>query len=62
MPGEIALSVAHDIQPTNHPPALYRLLPDGGVDCFASPGDIARKTDVDGQQSGQGHAVSDVPS
>ena len=41
MPRQIALTVAIDIEPPYRPSALNRRLPDGGVDGFALPLDVA---------------------
>lgn len=46
--GKISLPIANYIQPPDHPPALHRLLPDGGVHRLSSPGDVTRQTNVDG--------------
>ena len=50
MSGEIALPVAVDIEPPDHPPALYRLLPDGGAYGAAMPRDVAGKSYTYGYQ------------
>src|SRR5215510_5038579 len=41
MPRQISLAVSIDVEPTCHPPALNGHLPDGGVDGFALPLDVA---------------------
>jgi hypothetical protein len=50
--GQIALTVAVQIQPEDPAAAAYGLLPDRGVHGAASPLDVARKADVHGQESG----------
>jgi len=45
---EIPLTIAVDIQPADCDPALHWLLPDCGVDLFASPGHVTGKPDVNG--------------
>ena len=51
VPRQIALTVAVDVETPRHAPALDGRLPDAGVDCPASPGDIARQTDIDRKQA-----------
>jgi hypothetical protein len=46
MPGQVALPVALDIEPPNHPPAVDRIFPHAGVDCPALPGDILRHANI----------------
>ena len=46
MPGEIALTVAVEIQPADPAAAVHRILPDPGVDRAALPFDVARKSDI----------------
>src|SRR5438105_8031400 len=41
MPRQISLAVSIDIEPSCHPSALNRRLPDGGVDGFTLPLDVA---------------------
>src|SRR5262250_910747 len=48
---EIRLSVAVDVEPPHHPPALDRILPDRGTNGPPPPGEVARKADVDRQKS-----------
>jgi hypothetical protein len=47
MPGKIPLPVANNVQPPDHPPTLYRLLPNSGADGLSSPSDVMRKTNID---------------
>jgi hypothetical protein len=46
MPGQVALPVAIDIEPPNHPRALDRVFPHAGVDGPALPGHILRHADI----------------
>jgi len=48
MPRQIALAVAVDVEPPDHPPALHRFFPDAGVDRLALPHDVARQPDIQG--------------
>src|SRR5215831_12721051 len=41
MPRQISLAVAIDVEPSRHVSALNRRLPDGGVDGFPLPLDVA---------------------
>src|SRR5215472_14485993 len=41
MPRQVSLAVPVDVEPSCHPSALNRRLPDGGVDSFPSPLDVA---------------------
>jgi hypothetical protein len=50
MPRQISLAVAIDVEPSCHPSALDRRLPDGGVNDFALPLDVARQTHIDREQ------------
>ena len=58
--GEIPLPVTIDIQASHHPPALQGFLPDGGMNGFAAPSNVARKTNVDGYQLGHKSIFSSV--
>src|SRR5690348_4776418 len=51
MPRQISLAVAIDVEPPCHPSALDRRLPDGGVDGFPLPLDVARQTHIDREQT-----------
>jgi hypothetical protein len=44
--GKISLSVASQVQPACHHPALHESLPDAGVDRLSSPRDVSRESDV----------------
>ena len=52
VPGAIALSVAVDVQPSDQPRILDRLLPDPGEDGPSLPADFAWHAHVDGHKSG----------
>src|SRR5271165_2644491 len=52
VPTEVALAVAVDIEPADHPRARHRLLPHSGVDGATVPRDVLRQTDVDRYQGG----------
>ena len=41
MPRQISLAVPIDVEPSGHPSALNRRFPDGGVDSFPLPLDVA---------------------
>src|SRR6516164_1000192 len=41
MPRQISLAVTVDVEPSSHPPAFNRHFPDGGVDGFPLPLDVA---------------------
>src|SRR5215469_11824318 len=41
MPRQVSLAVSIDVEPPNQPPALNGRLPDGGVDGFPLPLDVA---------------------
>ncbi len=45
--GQVTLRVAIDVEPPNHTPALYRLLPHGRVHSLPPPCDLMRTTYVD---------------
>ena len=47
MPGEIALSIAIDVEAARHATALNRALPDTGVNSLASPRDVTRQANID---------------
>ena len=49
--GQVALSVAVDVEAPHHPPPRDGRLPDGRVDGPAVPGDVAREADVHGEQA-----------
>src|SRR5215471_18280934 len=51
MPRQISLAVSIDVKPAHHAPALNRGLPDGGVDGFPLPLDVARQTHVHRKQT-----------
>ena len=51
MPRQISLAVAIDVEPPYHPSALNRRLPDGGVDGFPLPRDVAWQAYIDREQS-----------
>jgi hypothetical protein len=44
--GQIPLTIAVDIEPPHHPPALNRCLPNGSVNSLPLPRDVTQKTDV----------------
>src|SRR6266478_1267364 len=44
--GQIPLTIAVDIEPPHHPPALNRCLPNGSVNSLPLPRDVTRKTHV----------------
>jgi hypothetical protein len=46
MAGQVALPVAVDIEPANHPGAVDRVFPDAGEDCPALPSHILRQADI----------------
>jgi hypothetical protein len=46
MPRQIALAVAIDVEPPYHAPALNRRLPDGGMNGFPLPLDVAWQTHI----------------
>ena len=50
MPRQIPLAVAIDVEPSCHPSALNRRLPDGGVDGFPLPLDVAWQAHIYGEQ------------
>jgi hypothetical protein len=50
--GKIRLRVTIDIELADHPPLLYRKLPDRCSHSPAVPGHFARKTDIQREQSG----------
>src|SRR5262249_26511136 len=50
MPRQISLAVSIDIEPSCHPSAVNRRLPDGGVDGFPLPLDVAWQADIDREQ------------
>jgi hypothetical protein len=47
MGGKIRLSVTRQVETAAKYPAIDRAFPDRGPDQLASPGDVARETDVD---------------
>src|SRR6516165_1423661 len=51
MPRQISLAVPIDIEPSCHPPALNRSLPDGGVNSFPLPLDVAWQAHIYREQS-----------
>src|SRR5271156_3711437 len=51
VPCQIALTVAIDIEPPRHAPALNRLLPNRGADRPSLPGNVAREPHIQGQQA-----------
>src|SRR5262245_34710133 len=51
VPGQVALTIAVDIQSANATAASHRILPDRSVHCAALPLDIPRKSDVYREQS-----------
>jgi len=51
MPDQITLTVAIDVEPPHHPPALNGRLPDGGVNSLSLPRDVARQTHIDRKQA-----------
>src|SRR5262249_47349591 len=59
---EIALSVALDVEAPDAAAPLDRLLPDAGVDGPSAPLDVARQSDVDGDQSGHPGGVFNTES
>jgi hypothetical protein len=50
--GEIGLCIAVDVQPAHHPSILNGKLPDRCSHSCAVPCDLARKTDIEREQSG----------
>src|SRR6516165_3338942 len=44
MPRQISLTVSVDVEPPHHAPTLNRRFPDGGVDGFSLPLDVAWQT------------------
>ena len=46
VPGQVALTVSVQVQPTDPTAATHRILPDPGVHCATLPLDVARKADV----------------
>jgi len=46
VPGQIALTVSVQIEPTDPTAAVDRILPNPGVDGATPPRDVARKSDV----------------
>jgi hypothetical protein len=46
MPGEIALSIAIDVEAARHATALNRALPDTGVNSLVSPRDVTRHANI----------------
>jgi hypothetical protein len=50
--GEITLAIAVDVETANHATIGHRRFPDGSVDDGVAPGDIARQTNIDGDQTG----------
>src|ERR1700750_1121891 len=50
MPRQISLAVAIDVEPPRHPPAWNGRLPDGGVEVFPLPLDIAWQAHIDRKQ------------
>jgi hypothetical protein len=48
MPGQVALTIAVDIQPPDAAATTNRILPDASVHCAPFPADVAWKPDVDG--------------
>src|SRR5215469_15617502 len=52
MTRQISLAVSIDVEPPHHPPALDRCLPDGGVDGFPLPFDVAWQADIYRKQAG----------
>jgi hypothetical protein len=46
MTGQVALPVAIDIEPPNHPGAVDWVFPDAGEDCPALPGHILGHADI----------------
>jgi hypothetical protein len=53
VPHQIPLTIALDVEPPRHPPALNGRLPNGGVDRLSLPRDIARQTNVDRKNPGR---------
>src|SRR5271165_1299434 len=51
MPRQIPLTIAVDVEPPHHTPALNRCLPDRGVDRLALPRYVARQTHIDRKQA-----------
>ncbi len=49
--GQVALSVAVDVEAPHHPPPRDGRLPDGRVDGPAVPGDVAWEADIHGEQA-----------
>ena len=45
--GQVPLTVAVQVQPSRHHPAIHRLFPDARVHQTAVPGNVARSADVD---------------
>jgi hypothetical protein len=50
MPRQISLAVSIDVEPSGHSTALNRRLPDGGVDGFPLPLDVAWQAHIDREQ------------
>ena len=46
MPRQISLAVAIDVEPSCHPSTFNRRLPDGGVDGFPLPLDVAGQAHI----------------
>jgi len=46
VPGQVALTVSVQIQPTNPAAATHWIFPDRGVHSAALPLDVARKSDI----------------
>jgi hypothetical protein len=51
MPRQVSLAIPIDVEPSCHPSTLNRRFPDGGVDGFPLPRDIARQTHVHRKQA-----------
>src|SRR5215472_16067586 len=47
MPRQISLAITIDVEPPRHPSALNGCLPDGGVDGFPLPLDVAWQAHID---------------
>src|SRR5262249_7564401 len=58
VPGQVAVSVAVDVQAAHHPRAVDRLLPDAGVHGPAVPRDVLRHPDVDGEKARHRHCLA----
>jgi hypothetical protein len=56
----VRLVIAVDVDPSDHRWPLHRLLPDRGAHRLALPFDVARESNVDGEQSSDDRAPTDA--